>query len=525
MYSSDKGSSNKSAIDFTLLTNGQSSEYNTAAAEEEEEEYYYYYLFAMDIIAFLLQSLHIFLLAIALNYQRLNRSGHASQVVSMMDEEEKKRAEERTWYGSGTEDDLDVNDIDDIDDIEDEYGNSSSGIHRVFSHVSPAYVYRDYSYNNGGDASSSVMPINNDQVYHKSNASMNSNLLDSRQANLFSHKTTTLANQGKTNYQTNGANRVNISSLTASTNNNDSAEYGDGNDDDLYDNNSDADRVGMDNQFNKWKKNFKNYQAQLAPHGHYLTNEYYFQSDENEVSELHLMLRRSLAEKRREQRRLNRKSFVVRFLIRSYRKGKQYVSWLISSFNFVPVIIFMFELLGIFVTAASRFVSFMVWLPFNEVKLSFSHVSVCSIVGSYHDIISWTLLGLFLLQQFPIFITSTIILFSKRVAEEGLEVGPTIFARLVLGLSLLFGLPNAFPLTYWFLFVHGTSVSSECIMYVASLFDVVVFCSFVHHLLLFIFVRLEYKRNQEAAMLAAMQRTQVCISLVLLCHLYSNCNV
>ncbi len=129
--------------------------------------------------------------------------------------------------------------------------------------------------------------------------------------------------------------------------------------------------------------------------------------------------------------------------------------------------------------------------------------------------ISWTLLVLFSLQHFPSIVSSIAIIFSKR--RSGVtKVGPTIFGRVVLSLSLLFAIPNFIPLQYWFLFVRGTKVSTDCIMYIASFFDIFVLNSVVHHVLLFIFIRGEYKRNQEAAKFAAMQRTPVCTICFLL---------
>lgn len=120
----------------------------------------------------------------------------------------------------------------------------------------------------------------------------------------------------------------------------------------------------------------------------------------------------------------------------------------------------------------------------------------------------WTLLVFFIAQKLPIALITCMILFTKRKTPEGLALGPTLFSRTVLTIALILNLPNGIPLAYWYFFFRNTVLATECIFYIASIFDVVIILYLFSLVFWLLFIRSEYIRNQEAAMFTAMQQTQ-----------------
>lgn len=115
----------------------------------------------------------------------------------------------------------------------------------------------------------------------------------------------------------------------------------------------------------------------------------------------------------------------------------------------------------------------------------------------------WFQFSTVILQRIPILIIALMIIFSKRSSSP--SGGPSIFSRFVLVLALILNLPNDMSITYWYMFLGS---ANTCVFHIASIYDMILLFYLFSLVLWFLFMRMEFVRNQEDIMFAAVQHSQ-----------------
>lgn len=168
--------------------------------------------------------------------------------------------------------------------------------------------------------------------------------------------------------------------------------------------------------------------------------------------------------------------------------------------------------------------------------------------GGYDKVFAWIQLAAVILQRLPIILLTLVIIFTPRGVSKDLmtstseaeddvnddanhshqdaasdiiqmgqpekhfftpfqRTGPGLLAKLWLIIAVLLNTPNDIPMSFWHMLFDGR-IRPECPFFIASMYDVIFLMYWASLLFWFVFMRSEYKRNQEETMFMAIKRSQ-----------------